>query len=44
MCLHVISYVTFSSWVYYKVNIGRIYPLEVMFTKVAWNIINLDFS
>ena len=44
MCLHVISYVTFSSWVYYKVNIGRIYPLELMFTKVAWNIINLDFS
>ena len=44
ICLHVISYVTFSSWVYYKVNIGPIYPLELMFTKVAWNIINLAFS
>ena len=39
-----LQYVTFSSWVYYKVNIGRIYPLELMFTKVAWNIINPAFS
>ena len=43
--LYVISYVTFFFWVYYyKVNIGPIYPLELMFTKVAWNIINPAFS
>ena len=32
ICIHAISgslqHITFSSWVYYTVNIGRIYPLE----------------
>ena len=35
ICVHVINYVTLSSRVYYKVNFGTIYPLELMFTKVA---------
>ena len=33
ICIHAITgslqHITFSSWVYYKVNIGRIYPLEL---------------
>ena len=39
ICIHAITgslqHITFSSWVYYKVNIGPIYPLELMFTKVV---------
>ena len=42
--VHAINYVTLPSWVNYNANIGPIYPLDLMFTKVAWNIINFAFS
>ena len=44
ICVHAINYVILSSCVYYKVNIGPIYSLELMFTKVAYHIINLVSS